>query len=142
MTEVSEVDSRFPSGEWTGFYLQRPSTARNWMSMRLTFRAGTLRGEGTDNIGPFTMDGGYDLGDGRCWWIKRYTGGHDVSYSGYNEGKGIWGVWDIPPSSRGGFHIWPAGMADPTQGALGVSEQAPVEAVGRRMMTRRAFIGG
>lgn len=142
MTEASEIDSRFPSGEWTGFYLQRSSATRNWMSLRLSFRAGVLQGDGTDNIGPFTMTGGYDLADGRCWWIKRYTARHDVSYSGYNEGKGIWGVWDIPPSSRGGFHIWPAGMPDPTQNALEASEQTPVEAASPRTLTRRTFMGG
>jgi hypothetical protein len=38
--------------------------------------------------------------------------------SGYNEGTGIWGVWEVPPTARGGFHIWPAGMADPTQQTL------------------------
>jgi hypothetical protein len=136
-----ECDGRFPSGEWTGFFLQSPSTSRHWMQLRLTFAGGSLRGEGSDLVGPFTMDGNYKLQDGRCWWTKRYTGRHDVSYSGYNEGKGIWGVWEIPPLSKGGFHIWPAGMADPTQNALTQTEQQPVGAVGTRTLTRRTFIG-
>lgn len=136
-----ELDGRFPSGEWTGFFLQPPSTSRHWMQLHLTFRAGILKGQGSDWVGPFTMDGGYKLEDGRCWWTKRYTGQHDVSYSGYNEGKGIWGVWHIPPAAKGGFHIWPAGMADPTHSALTQTEQAPVEAVGPRTITRRTFIG-
>jgi len=139
--DLLEHNGRFPSGEWTGFFLQPPSTARHWMQLRLTFQQGTLTGEGSDRVGAFTMDGGYELNDGRCWWTKRYTGRHDVSYSGYNEGKGIWGVWQIPPSQRGGFHIWPAGMADPTQGALTQTEDVPADASGTRTMTRRTFIG-
>jgi len=141
--QLLEHDGRFPSGEWTGFFLQPPSTSRQWMQLRLTFRQGTLSGDGSDWVGAFTMDGGYELKDGRCWWTKRYTGRHDVSYSGYNEGKGIWGVWQIPPTQRGGFHIWPAGMADPTQSALGQTEEVPTEdAISPRTMTRRTFIGG
>jgi hypothetical protein len=131
-----EQDGRFPSGQWTGFFLQ-PAGSRHWMDLRLNFRAGTLRGDGSDWVGPFTMDGSYQLEDGRCWWIKRYTGRHDVSYSGYNEGKGIWGVWEISPQARGGFHIWPAGMPDPTQNALTQTEQTPVEPVSPRTVTRR-----
>lgn len=139
--DLLEHDGRFPSGEWTGFFLQPPSTSRHWMQLQLTFRQGTLNGEGSDSVGAFTMDGGYELDDGRCWWTKRYTGRHDVSYSGYNEGKGIWGVWQIPPTQRGGFHIWPAGMADPTQGALAQTEEVPTDAITTRTMTRRTFIG-
>ena len=120
----TEPDGRFPSGEWTGFFLQRPSIAGHWMEIRLTFRGGVLRGEGLDLVGAFRMDGHYDIADGRCWWIKRYVGKHDVSYSGYNEGKGIWGVWEIPPGAHGGFHIWPAGMDDPTGAALSTPEHA------------------
>jgi hypothetical protein len=127
-----EQDGRFPSGLWTGFFLQRPSTARHWMELRLTFRGGALRGDGHDQVGAFTLDGHYDLTDGRCWWTKRYVGQHEVSYAGHNEGKGIWGVWEIPPWDRGGFHIWPADMADPTQETRTTEEQAPVEAVSRR----------
>ena len=127
-----EQDGRFPSGAWTGFFLQRPSTARHWMELQLTFRGGALRGDGHDEVGAFTLDGHYDLADGRCWWTKRYVGQHEVSYTGNNEGKGIWGVWEIPPWFRGGFHIWPAGMADPTQETRTTEEHAPVDAVSRR----------
>jgi hypothetical protein len=94
---------------------------RHLMELRLTFRGGTLTGEGRDWVGPFVMRGRYSVADGRCHWTKRYLGKHDVLYNGYNEGKGIWGMWEIPagpggsPGARGGFHIWPEGMADPTQ---------------------------
>ena len=34
------------------------------------------------------------------------------------KGKGIWGLWEIPPTWRGGFHIWPEAMGDPTSPRL------------------------
>ncbi len=87
------------------------------------------------------VTGRYDLGDGHCHWTKRYIGRHDVFYDGFNEGKGIWGGWQIPagsftPSVRGGFYIWPKGMTDPTtrhlaaaadlEQAIEVDEPVPV----------------
>jgi len=61
-------------------------------------------------------------------WTKRYIGKHDVSYRGYNEGKGIWGLWEIPPTWKGGFHIWPEAMGDPTQQKLAEAIDEPAEA--------------
>jgi hypothetical protein len=87
--EILERDGRFPSGPWTGFFLQ-PATVRRRMQLHLTFRQGALRGDGYDWIGSFTVNGHYDVKDGRCWWTKHYIGRQTVSYSGYNEGKGIW----------------------------------------------------
>lgn len=113
-----ETDPRFPSGPWTGFFLQPQLPGRHLMELRLTFQSGVMTGEGRDWVGPFVVRGRYNLGDGTCYWTKRYTGKHDVFYKGYNEGKGIWGLWSIPPLYRGGFHIWPEGMADPTQPVL------------------------
>jgi hypothetical protein len=122
-----ETDPRFPSGPWTGFFLQRAIPGRHLMEIRLTFRAGTLVGQGRDWVGSFVLQGHYNLADGRCEWTKQYLGKHDVNYRGFNEGKGIWGVWEIdwikdPALRSGGFHIWPEGMPDPSQPQL--SEQA------------------
>jgi hypothetical protein len=128
-----ESDTRFPSGPWVGFFLQRfPPLGRQLMEMRLTFRKGQLSGEGRDLLGPFVFTGRYDLADGRCHWTKRYVGRHDVFYQGFNEGKGIWGTWEIPadqyrPALTGGFHIWPEGMADPTGQDLKASADLPIE---------------
>ena len=99
------------------------------MELHLTFRQGQMTGEGRDVVGAFIVRGQYTLADGKCHWTKRYLGKHDVFYQGYNEGKGIWGVWEIPTTreygtQRGGFHIWPEGMSDPTKPAL--SEQAEI----------------
>ncbi|MBI3822082.1 MAG: hypothetical protein HY289_05300 [Planctomycetes bacterium] len=109
-----ETDPRFPSGPWTGFFLQKDVPGKHTMEMRLTFQNGAMTGEGRDRVGEFLFKGHYNLADGKCHWTKKYLGKHDVFYQGYNEGKGIWGVWEIGKLTRGGFHIWPEGMGDPT----------------------------
>jgi hypothetical protein len=111
-TAPAETDPRFPSGKWLGFWKQE--SLRGDMELILTFAHGLLRGEGRDRIGPFTFRGRYQVSDGTCHWLKHYRRAHDVFYNGFNEGKGIWGVWEIRAEdfafSRGGFHIWPEGM--------------------------------
>jgi hypothetical protein len=115
-----------------GYFMQKyPPLGRQQMEMRLTFRAGVLQGEGRDRVGLFLFRGRYDVTDGRCYWTKRYLGRHDVFYKGYNEGKGIWGTWEIPaskyaPALRGGFHIWPEGMADPEDNHLTTAADLPL----------------
>jgi hypothetical protein len=109
-----EHDPRFPSGRWTGFFLQVWLPGRHTTNLRLTCRDGELAGTGQDWVGPYTVDGHYDLGSGRCAWTKQYLGKHAVAYRGVNEGRGIWGVWEIRQLGglyvdRGGFHIWPEG---------------------------------
>lgn len=126
-----ETDPRFPSGNWTGFFLQPFIPGRHMMELRLTFSNGVMTGEGRDRVGAFRIQGRYSLADGKCYWTKHYVARHDVFYQGYNEGKGIWGVWEIPqsatsPAWRGGFHIWPEGMADPTHPELTEEADVPI----------------
>ena len=121
-----ETDPRFPSGPWTGFFLQKEIPGKHTMEMRLTFHNGELTGEGRDRVGPFLFKGRYNLADGKCYWTKKYLGKHDVFYQGYNEGKGIWGVWEVGTLMRGGFHIWPEAMGDPTD--LHLVEEAELPA--------------
>jgi hypothetical protein len=123
----TESDPRFPSGPWTGFFLQKEVPGRHWMELHLTFQEGVLTGEGRDRVGQFLVRGRYDVDDGKCHWSKKYVGLHDVFYQGFNEGKGIWGTWEIPPFWKGGFHIWPEGMADPTQHRLAAEAEAPAD---------------
>jgi hypothetical protein len=130
--EDLETDPRFPSGPWTGFWLQSLLPGRHMMELRLTFRNGELTGTGRDRVGEFTFQGRYIVQDGTCRWNKHYIGKHDVDYKGYNEGKGIWGVWEMvqelaPAANRGGFHIWPEGMADPSQPALSEEADMPLD---------------
>ena len=127
-----ETDPRFPSGPWTGFFLQREIPGRHLMEMRLTFRNGGLSGEGRDRVGKFVMKGRYSVADGKCYWTKRYVGKHDVFYNGFNEGKGIWGTWEIAatreyPRQHGGFHIWPEGMHAAAHERLEAEADVPLE---------------
>ncbi len=131
-SEALEPDPNYPSGPWTGFFLQPLLPGKHRMELHLTFQAGAMTGEGRDWVGPFTIRGRYDVATGQCHWTKRYLGKHDVFYKGFNEGKGIWGVWHISASSasaqqRGGFHIWPEGMPDPTGDRLAEEADVPVE---------------
>jgi hypothetical protein len=130
--DLLETDPRFPSGPWTGFYVQPARPGKHWMDLRLTFRAGDLVGTGRDRVGHFAFKGAYDTADGQCKWTKHYVRMHDVGYRGYNEGKGIWGVWEIAwegTVQRGGFHIWPEAMEDPSVPRLSEEAELPAELV-------------
>ena len=125
-----ETDPRFPSGPWTGFFLQPLLPGRHLMELQITFHNGELRGDGRDWVGRFGLRGRYSTADGKCYWTKRYVGKHDVFYKGFNEGRGIWGVWEMPHITdptlgRGGFHIWPEGTADPTGSRLTEAAELP-----------------
>jgi hypothetical protein len=92
------------------------------MDLILEFRDGIVTGEGSDGIGRFGIDGSYTESTMECSWIKTYIGKHSVSYTGYREGKGIWGTWSIL-QSRGGFQIWPIG-SQPLANSLEEEESA------------------
>ncbi|MCA1992496.1 MAG: hypothetical protein LDL41_10745 [Coleofasciculus sp. S288] len=111
--EQLETNPLFPSGEWEGFYTYAfgPDVRRYMMSFALTFKNGRVSGSGIDDIGRFIWHGSYDTEQLRCWLQKRYLT-HSVSYDGYVDENGIWGSWEIPPYSRGGFHIWPKGLSE------------------------------
>jgi len=119
-------DGEFPSGPWTGFYTYQVLTAKYRTDLILSFSHGQMTGEGLDNVGPFVIAGRYDPSSKECYWTKSYVGAHDVAYTGFGEGKGIWGTWEIPDVHRGGFHIWPAGEAGEGEAAEAEAE-APVE---------------
>jgi len=128
-----ESDPNWPSGPWIGYFLQPSLPGKHLMELRLTFQQSVMTGEGRDWVGDFTIRGRYEVETGECYWTKRYVGKHDVFYKGFNEGKGIWGVWEIPPEqnfgflARGGFHIWPEGMPDPSGDHLSEAADLPVE---------------
>src|SRR5262249_12642936 len=90
-----EVDPRFPSGPWTGFFLQRLRPGRNTMTLDMTLPNRQLHATGADGVGRFTFTGSYDAAGGSCSWTKHYLGRHRVSYEGQNDGRSIWGVWQI-----------------------------------------------
>ncbi len=125
-----ETDSRFPSGRWLGFFLDKRMPGRHDMELTLDFADGRMSGSGRDRVGTFTVEGAYDIKDGACLWIKGYINAHAITYRGFNEGKGIWGTWELNWSGliyTGGFHIWPEGMADPTIPVLEEEADEPLE---------------
>jgi len=108
------------------------------MDLHLRFAAGSMSGEGNDDVGRFLVRGRYDAASHECYWTKSYLGSHDVFYRGFREGKGIWGTWEIKLVNHGGFHIWPrqagegeeqaesAETAEPIDDAIATQEVAPV----------------
>lgn len=125
-----ETDSRFPSGKWVGFFVDKRMPGKHQMEITLTFVNGNMTGDGRDRVGTFTFNGKYDVTDGKCEWVKKYVSAHAVDYRGFNEGKGIWGTWEMHWGGAvftGGFHIWPDGMSDPTQPVLEEEVDPPIE---------------
>ncbi len=76
------------------------------------------------------MKGATGTSDGLCLFVKQYIGKHALSYRGFNEGKGIWGTWELKfqgLTDTGGFHIWPEGMSDPTEPVLEEEAEIPAD---------------
>ncbi|MEM7205640.1 MAG: hypothetical protein AAF628_35620 [Planctomycetota bacterium] len=122
--ELDPGDPNFPSGEWIGFYKESGSNHRQ--EMRLTFSSGSMSGAGADAIGPFFIRGRYCANSREVWWTKSYPGSHDVHYKGYREVKGIWGLWEIPPGARDGFHIWPRAHGEGPSARTAAEKTEPV----------------
>ena len=104
-----ETDSRLPTGEWNGFYIEDRIAKRGWMHLYMSYENNEIKGEGTDYVGPWVATGSYDLDLGVCNWEKSYLGKHKVIYSGRLTENGILGKWEIS-FLNGPFHIWPKGL--------------------------------
>ena len=123
------TDADFPSGEWIGYYRHDGTNYRQ--EMHLSFTAGRMSGAGEDSIGPFVIRGSYDPDSKEAWWTKTYLGAHSVLYKGYREIKGIWGMWEIPPLDRDGFHIWPRQHGEAEADSASADVEEPVMAPAR-----------
>ncbi|MDG1873698.1 MAG: hypothetical protein P8J27_07290 [Mariniblastus sp.] len=104
-----ESDSRMPSGQWSGFYLEKHQPKRGWMHLYFAFNDGKIKAEGTDYVGPWVAEGQYDLTNLRCNWLKHYVAKHSVAYRGQISEKGIMGEWSVSLLS-GQFHVWPKSL--------------------------------
>ena len=122
-------DDLFPSGPWTGFYNYTGPEDRHRMDLHLTFANRAMTGDGSDDIGRFVIRGRYETNSRECWWTKTYPGSHHVSYHGFRDGNGIWGTWEIPPWSKGGFHIWPRGLEGGESETLAEKKEKPADAM-------------
>jgi len=100
-------DTLFVSGLWTGFYTYAELETRHRMEFHLIFKNGAVNGDGTDNVGPFVIQGSYEEAGGSVRWTKIYTGSHEVIYDGKLDGIGLYGIWKIPPQGQGTFRLWP-----------------------------------
>jgi hypothetical protein len=94
------------SGLWSGYYEQ--GGGRFPQHMTLEFADGLMRGDGTDGLGTFTIEGEYRVEDGdvRLGWIKTYDGAHSVLYLGTLENNRISGRWTLIGGS-GAFALEP-----------------------------------
>ena len=113
--EQPELDDRFPTGEWIGFYVQPDSRQRHSMGLFLRFAQERTSGTGNDPVGEFTISGTYDTTTGECSWTKQYIGQHSVEYTGRAREHGIIGQWWIPGQPAiwsGPFFIWPRALGD------------------------------
>lgn len=126
--QVDVSDEQLPSGPWTGFYSYAPND-KHRMDLHLTFASGFIIGDGNDDVGRFEIKGHYDPASRECYWTKTYPGSHAVFYRGFGEGKGIWGTWEIPGFTHGGFHIWPKGAQDGEMETAAAETAVPMEAV-------------
>jgi hypothetical protein len=95
-----------PSGLWAGHYVQ--FWLKHSQQMTLEFADGLIRGDGTDGLGAFTIDGEYRVDEGEVLlgWIKTYQGAHSVLYLGKLEDGKIVGKWKLSIGS-GAFALSP-----------------------------------
>ena len=100
---------QLPSGIWAGHYVQ--FFMKHAQQMNLEFADGLIRGDGSDKLGLFTIDGEYriDEGEVRMGWVKTYRGAHSVLYLGKLENGQIVGKWNLVITfGTGAFALSPA----------------------------------
>jgi hypothetical protein len=121
------VEDDFTSGPWTGFYIEW-NGQRDRIDLSLSFKEGRVTGSGVTPVGVFTLAGRYDPEANEMHATLTYPGSHDVFLKGYLDHRGIWGLWEIPGDSTGGFHIWPRGQGTGSgeRAAVDVDVPAPV----------------
>lgn len=104
---MSALRLQLPSGLWAGHYVQL--FMKHPQQMTLEFADGLIRGDGTDGLGKFAIDGEYRVDEGpvRLGWIKTYQAAHSVLYLGKLEGGQIVGKWKLSIHS-GNFALGPA----------------------------------
>jgi len=113
---MSTQPVQLPSGIWAGHYVQ--FFMKHAQQMNLEFADGLIRGDGSDGLGAFTIDGEYraDEGEVRLGWIKTYQGAHSVLYLGKLESGQIVGKWNLMVSmGTGAFALSPAIRMDALQ---------------------------
>ena len=114
-----EMDPRFPSGRWVGFWDQREWGSQQ-MSLSLSFINGHLQGSGRDMVGRFDFAGTYDLESGRVHMVKHYERAHPWAT---DYGSGAYGPSaEFAAASTAG----PKGRKIPRNAACGLLRNCPL----------------
>eukprot|EP00741_Cyanophora_paradoxa_P000891 tig00000448_g861.t1 len=102
-----EAEAGFIPGRWTGWWLMA-NGAKGDMELTLSLYFRKIRAEGHDRVGPFTIEGTYDVASGAVHMRKAYTG-HSFIYEGQmGPDKQVKGTWHSPegPTNNGTFALW------------------------------------
>jgi hypothetical protein len=92
------------TGTWSGYYLYSPSLNPHSVhqTMDLTFKDGEVSGSGKDDeIGTFSIQGGYSEADGSIRFFKSYPD-HIVMYVGKMSSQTIKGTWALKTCATDG----------------------------------------
>ena len=122
------MEDDFTSGPWTGFYIEW-NGQRMRVDLSLTFKEGRMTGSGDCPAGAFILVGRYDPEANDLHATMTYPGSHDVFLKGFRDTRGIWGLWEIPGDSTGGFHIWPRGLGTGAVEHTAVDVDVPAPAI-------------
>ena len=109
---IEELDPRFPSGNWKGYFVQGGMQYR--MTVEVTFQEGRVSGNGADVVGRFRIVGTYNLDAGRVTLRKHYLGQHMVAYDGdCGHNRSLHGRWDIRCHHLfGDWRLWPVNESE------------------------------
>ena len=72
---------------------------------------GSIRGQGADSVGQFTIEGSFSPHEPKCRFVKQYTGKHAIYYEGdVDTASGvIRGHWGFKAGeNQEGFELRPA----------------------------------
>jgi len=111
-TSGTKVPSVFEGGIVTGFWRLQTGDEGPMHFEYFAMVNGRIRGQGDDEVGPFTICGTYGY-DGKrviCRFDKQYIGAHLVIYEGsgnyiQNEPLELKGKWEIPGDWSGYFEL-------------------------------------
>lgn len=120
------MEDDFTSGPWTGFYIEW-NGRRDRVDLSLAFKEGRVTGNGASPVGLFSLAGRYDPEANEMNATVTYPGSHETFIKGYRDNRGLWGLWEIPGDSTGGFHIWPLGQGhgESVRARAGIDAPAP-----------------
>eukprot|EP00808_Paulinella_micropora_P014537 g75808.t1 len=109
-TKSASDDVMYPGGAVTGFCAQGDGQRYNMSLSDLKLRGGKIEGQGSDEIGRFTVNGSYSKDTKKFKFDKQYIGQHLVLYEGTISEQStqllMKGQWNIPPYSSGPFELY------------------------------------